>query len=248
MEREYCVYKHTFPNGKVYIGQTKQKPKYRFNNGNGYVGCKYVYSAIKKYGWDNIEHDVLIDNLSQKDADYWESFFINIYHSNEKQCGYNLRTGGTSGYRYTEEVKRKMSDNQIGRKQSKETRKKHSEALYRYYSKHTVSEETRKKLSIALTGKKKTQSHSQKIQAIKNIKPHQYKKGHAPNAKSMQILRERYSKNVIQYDLDGNVIAEYPSIVSASESIGMSRNAVGNAVRGYVKTAGGYIWRYRDGN
>lgn len=35
-ERCYYVYKHIFPNGKVYIGITCKKPIYRWNNGNGY--------------------------------------------------------------------------------------------------------------------------------------------------------------------------------------------------------------------
>lgn len=33
----YCVYKHTSPSGKVYVGITKLKPKYRWNNGKGYT-------------------------------------------------------------------------------------------------------------------------------------------------------------------------------------------------------------------
>ena len=36
--REYSVYKHTFPNGKVYIGITKQNPLKRWRNGTGYKG------------------------------------------------------------------------------------------------------------------------------------------------------------------------------------------------------------------
>ena len=34
--RKYTVYKHTSPSGKVYIGITCRKPKYRWNNGKGY--------------------------------------------------------------------------------------------------------------------------------------------------------------------------------------------------------------------
>lgn len=33
----YCVYKHTSPSGKVYVGITELKPKYRWNNGKGYT-------------------------------------------------------------------------------------------------------------------------------------------------------------------------------------------------------------------
>ena len=35
----YTVYCHIFPNGKRYVGITKQKPEYRWDNGNGYRNC-----------------------------------------------------------------------------------------------------------------------------------------------------------------------------------------------------------------
>ena len=50
----YCVYKHTTPNNKVYIGITCKDPNSRWRNGEGYATQKYFYKAIKKYGWDNI--------------------------------------------------------------------------------------------------------------------------------------------------------------------------------------------------
>ena len=34
--RNYCVYKHTAPNGKVYIGITGQSPEMRWRKGYGY--------------------------------------------------------------------------------------------------------------------------------------------------------------------------------------------------------------------
>ena len=43
------IYKHTSPSGKVYIGQTCQKPEHRWDNGKGYKSG-YFASAIKKYG------------------------------------------------------------------------------------------------------------------------------------------------------------------------------------------------------
>ena len=37
VEKTYCVYKHTSPSGKVYIGMTcKDPPEKRWSNGNGY--------------------------------------------------------------------------------------------------------------------------------------------------------------------------------------------------------------------
>lgn len=33
----YIVYKHIFPNNKIYIGLTRQKPERRWRNGDGYI-------------------------------------------------------------------------------------------------------------------------------------------------------------------------------------------------------------------
>lgn len=247
MKREYCVYMHTFPNGKVYIGQTRRKPKYRFNNGEGYKGCKYVYSAIQKYGWDNIKHEILMDSLTRDEADYWEDCFITLYQSTNKTHGYNLRSGGTSGYEYTEDVKMRIGNSHRGKKQSEETRKKHSEALQKYYATHEVSEETRQKLRDANKGRPGEKlTTEQKAKAMQNIQAHQFKKGHAPSLKSMNTLREKTSRRVAQCDLNGNVITTYRSIKDAAKAVGLTRNAVGNCVRGRTKITGGYIWKYAE--
>ena len=47
----YTLYCHINTiNHKRYVGITKRKPEYRWNNGEGYVGCTAFYRAIKKYG------------------------------------------------------------------------------------------------------------------------------------------------------------------------------------------------------
>ena len=61
----YSVYKHICPNGKVYIGITMQNPKKRWKNGAGYKNNKYFWNSIVKYGWDNICHDILYENLTK---------------------------------------------------------------------------------------------------------------------------------------------------------------------------------------
>lgn len=45
-DKLYCVYKHTAPNGKVYIGITKQKPKYRWGRGSGYRTNEHFTRAM----------------------------------------------------------------------------------------------------------------------------------------------------------------------------------------------------------
>lgn len=63
-----CVYKHTFPNGAVYIGKTDMNPEHRWLNGWGYRNCPLMFNAIIQFGWDNVEHEILADNLTPDEA------------------------------------------------------------------------------------------------------------------------------------------------------------------------------------
>lgn len=112
MEKKYCVYKHTAPNGKVYIGQTQNTAMERWANGKGYTCHKHgwFWKAIEKYGWDNIKHEILYDNLTKEAADYYEQFFIAMYQSADRRYGYNCQSGGSRNYTYSEESKKKISD------------------------------------------------------------------------------------------------------------------------------------------
>ena len=65
---EYIVYKHTTPNEKVYIGITKRKPEERWQEGRGYKCNHHFTNAIRKYGWDNIEHEIICKGLNENDA------------------------------------------------------------------------------------------------------------------------------------------------------------------------------------
>lgn len=50
-KQTWCVYMHTSPSNKVYIGITCDvKHRWR-SNGEGYKGGTRIYYAIKKYGW-----------------------------------------------------------------------------------------------------------------------------------------------------------------------------------------------------
>jgi hypothetical protein len=52
-------------------------------------------------------------------------------------------------------------------------------------------------------------------------------------------------KSVLQFDLNGKYIKEYPSIVEASRDINVSSPSISYAVR-KKGTSGGFQWRYRD--
>lgn len=57
-KKPYYIYIHTCPNRKVYIGLSKN-PMQRWNNGEGYKSNIEFYEDIKKFGWNNIQHEII---------------------------------------------------------------------------------------------------------------------------------------------------------------------------------------------
>lgn len=150
----YTVYTHKNKiNGKVYVGQTKQKPEKRWNNGKGYKTSTKFYNAILKYGWDSFEHNIVASGLTLKQANELEQSLISIYKSNQDEFGYNITSGGKN-FQHTEETKQKIgqsnSISQLGKSWSEDQKKKVS-ALFSgegnpFYGKHHT-EETKKIIS-----------------------------------------------------------------------------------------------------
>ena len=77
---------------------TKQDVEIRWQNGNGYIYNSYFYNAIKKYGWENISHEIIASNLTEEEACNFEKLLIKKLKSNIRNFGYNLTTGGEKGY------------------------------------------------------------------------------------------------------------------------------------------------------
>lgn len=118
---DYLVYCHITPSNKKYIGVTHNINSRWWGNGKGYKGSPYFYNAIKKYGWNNIEHKVLIHGLTEEQAYRWEKKLIKYYQTNNSKFGYNYTEGGKGGSRLkgsklTEEHKERISLSRIGEK------------------------------------------------------------------------------------------------------------------------------------
>jgi predicted GIY-YIG superfamily endonuclease len=90
----WCLYKHTCPNGKIYFGITNNLKTRWSAMGEQYHSCKRFYYAIRKFGWINIKHEVLIENLTQEKAGELEKKYIKDNRSTNPKYGYNMTTGG----------------------------------------------------------------------------------------------------------------------------------------------------------
>ena len=219
MKNNYCVYKHTSPSGKIYIGITSMKPESRWKNGEGYR-TQMFYNAIKKYGWDNFEHEILFDSLTKEESEKKERELISYYKSNQKDYGYNIDNGGSSIGSHSEATKQKLSANMIG-----DTRNKgriHTDIARKHMSEshigHKLTEETKRKLSELNTGKRFTDE-----------------------AREHMKISARKSKgsNVFCVELDIN----FNSMTEAAEyinSIGGSviRSGIQKVVKGIMNTSG----------
>ena len=115
----YIIYLHRNKiNNKVYIGQTKNSPKRRWENGQGYQNT-YFGNAISKYGWQNFQHEILVNNIQTvQEANKIETYYIQFYDSTNREKGYNICQKG--GCYNTQN--RPVSD--YSRKKSSQTMKK----------------------------------------------------------------------------------------------------------------------------
>jgi hypothetical protein len=121
--KKFCVYEHVFPNGKRYIGITSKSPKARWENGAGYDKERQpvIYNAIQKYGWNNIEHNILFVDLTEEEAKIKEKELIKQYHTyiyDEKPMGYNMTLGGegTLGHKGSEKLTQINRQRLLGKK------------------------------------------------------------------------------------------------------------------------------------
>lgn len=108
LRNDYCVYMHVLPSGKKYIGITSWPPQFRWSSGHGYNYNKKFHDDIVKYGWNNIEHIILFDNLYSYEAYRIESKLISEYRTYNPDYGYNIERG--AGHGRPESVKNKIRE------------------------------------------------------------------------------------------------------------------------------------------
>lgn len=67
-------------------------------------------------------------------------------------------------------------------------------------------------------------------------------------ASSTLTNHKRLSKPVLQYDLNGNFIRRWPSVIEVERELGYSNAAIGACCRGakYCHTCHGYKWKYEE--
>ena len=57
---------------------------------------------------------------------------------------------------------------------------------------------------------------------------------------------KKQSRRIIQYDMSGKMMKEYPSLVEASKATGAAPANIREVATGKRKSAKGYLWKYAD--
>lgn len=126
---KYILYVHTNKiNNKKYIGITCQKPNDRWRNGEGYKECIYFYNAIKKYKWNNFNHEILHEKLTKKEAENLEIEYIKKCNTTNINYGYNIQNGGNTSGTHSTITKMKISKANKGKLKSNITKQKLSQS------------------------------------------------------------------------------------------------------------------------
>ena len=225
-DKKWILYRHTSPSGKVYVGITSQNNvKIRWCRGSSYKGCPYFFHAILKYGWDNIKHEVLFANLEEDRAKNLEKELIRHYKN--LNISYNITDGGdgTLGVGCSEENKEKMRKSRKG--------------IIPWYAINA---------SVKANKGKKRGPRDRGI--VEKVRASRLANGKRCTEEMIQANIERNLSRchpVLQYDLNGNLIAEYRSVKYASEVMKVSRGSLLNCLAGRngSKTCKGYIWKYK---
>lgn len=78
-----------------------------------------------------------------------------------------------------------------------------------------------------------------------NIK-HAWENGLQVHTKQQVDMGKSNAIKVLQYDLNGNLIKEWNSATEAGKKLGILQQSISNCRTGKTKTAGGYIWKYKE--
>jgi len=180
------IYKATAPSGNAYIGRTIGPLVIR-KQGHKQDAIRHDYAfsrAIRKYGVDGFEWEVIYENIPEDTLNMAE--ICAIYTFDTYYEGYNSTIGGEgfSGYRHTKEAKRNMS---ISRKAAK----------------RTMSDENKKKLSERMTGEQNPAKRAEVRAKISKANRGLTRKG-TPKTEEQKRARSKLMKGRFVGELNWN--------------------------------------------
>ena len=224
-------------NGKVYVGSHSWDKE--GIDPNYYGSGTAITRAVRKYGKDNFQVEVLYyyDTVEECRAD--EERILTEYNVRDCPHSYNLKNSaiGFTSDDMTDEIRQKLSRAMKGKNNP-------------MYGKHpTLSEEHRNKISQALRGennpmygKTHTENTRKKMsQAKKGENNPMYGRTRTENTRN-KIAIANGGKPFVAIK-DGKVKI-FTSQMECSRVLGLHHSAINKCLKGKYKTTGGYTFKY----
>lgn len=244
-DNKWKIYIHIVPkeltgykSDKYYIGITSQSFKNRCRNGSGYVKNQHFYRAIKKYGWNNLQHEIISENLTKKEACSFEKTLIKALKSNQYEYGYNISSGGEGGNTgiHTSELQKHTASNTL--------KKLWSIPEYREKMIHNHTDEWKKRHSDFMKDKWKNKEY--RISFSGKNSPMYGKCGKNSPTYGLRGSLSPTSKKVICI----NTLEVFCSISEASKHKGCSKDVISRGCNKHIdqrrcdKNGNMYTWRF----
>lgn len=228
-DKTYYVYIHTNKiNGKKYVGITSQPPEKRWGEGRRYDFNEHFTRAIKKYGWDGFEHEVLFQDLSPELACYFEKVLIENWKCNDPEHGYNQCEGGGG----CSDINLKAVDQ------------------YTLDGVFVKRWNSMKEVDQALNGGKRsaiTAVCNNHRGGVKSALGFQWKFADDPKPITPNYSGRNTAVN--QYDMKGNLLKTWGRIKEAADALNIDAGAITKVCKPeykYFKSAGGFVWKYAE--
>lgn len=208
-------------NGHVYIGQSVEIEdrwtRHKWSAFHDKDEEDYpLYRAFRKYGLDNFTFEI-IKICPREELTKWETYYIDYFNSFIE--GYNQTSGGEGHYGQEKPVYQyDLNGN--------------------FIKSYPSMAEAARQLNI-----KKQNIYKCCHKEYKTANGYQWTQD--PHEK-MSKTTFGQGKRVYQYDLEYNLINDYPSLAQASRETGISYSHLKRAIYGKILTAGGYIWSHEN--
>lgn len=243
----------------MYIGQTVygNNPKKRWGNGSRYKADPYFWRAIKKYGWDNFDHEIIASHLTKEEANNFERLLIMALRTYDNNFGYNLTLGGEGVLGFC------PSDEQI-QKQKNTMKKYYSDPEYIQMMRDVAPK--RKVYQFTLVGdfiaEYSSSIDAQRATGIRSADISKCAFGKSSHIKDyifvfeedINNIKQRVDKynqtkklrkeSVVQLLIDGTFVNEWPNTFQAGNALGINYKNIRAVCRDERNHAGGFKWMY----
>lgn len=240
------IYKITSPSKKVYIGQSIDCLKReKFYKGIHCKGQIRIYRSILKYGWASHHFDI-IHICESGELNNLEKYYVELYNSTDENNGLNLKTGGGSICKFTNETRIRMSKARIGIIVSDKTkeinRKRRLEPQVRIEASKRMegdknpmwgkshSEETKKKIGEKSKLKIYSDEYKEKIR-VGNI-----------GKKQSDEAKKKISNSKIKIVLNTRTGIFYYGVIEAAKSEGILYTTLYSKLNGNLKNNTPFIY------